>query len=89
MSSTCTCNFRKKDDIDAGVLEDMVYLKLRNEVQARYILQRHPCNVDENGVTLDCGVRFISKDIARHLEGCAALFILAATLGSRIDTAIR
>ncbi len=79
----------RKDDIDAGVLVDMVYLKLRNEVQARYILQRYSCNVDEEGVTLDCGMRFISKDIARHLRGCGALFVLAATLGSRIDTAIR
>ncbi len=79
----------KKDDIDAGILADMVYLKLRNEVQARYILQRYSCNVDEEGVTLDCGMRFISRDIARHLKGCEALFILAATLGSRIDTAIR
>ncbi|MCD8199219.1 MAG: Vitamin B12 dependent methionine synthase activation subunit [Phascolarctobacterium sp.] len=79
----------RKDDIDAGVLADMVYLKLRNEVQARYILQRYSCNVDEGGITLECGMRFISKDIARHLRGCGALFILAATLGSRIDTAIR
>lgn len=79
----------KPGDDAAGVLADTAYLKLRNEVQARHILQRHGCTVDDAGVTLDCGVRFESSDLARHLKGCHYLLALGATLGSRVDVAIR
>ncbi len=79
----------RQNDERAGVLADTVYLKLRNEVQARHVLQKHGCTVDAEGVTLDCGVRLTSKDLARHLKGCDKLLLLAATLGSRIDVAIR
>lgn len=79
----------KQDDAGAGVLADTVYLKLRNEVQARHVLQKHSCAVDAGGVTLDCGVRFASKDLARHLKGCGKVLLLAATLGSRVDVAVR
>lgn len=79
----------KPGDDAASVLADTAYLKLRNEVQARYILQRHGCTVDDAGVTLDCGVRFESSDLARHLKGCQYLLALGATLGSRVDVAIR
>ena len=79
----------KPGDDAAGVLADTAYLKLRNEVQARHILQRHGCTVDDAGVTLDCGVRFESSDLARHLKGCQYLLALGATLGSRVDVAIR
>lgn len=79
----------RQNDERAGVLADTVYLKLRNEVQARHVLQKHGCTVDAEGVTLDCGVRLTSKDLAGHLKGCDKLLLLAATLGSRIDVAIR
>lgn len=79
----------KPGDEAAGVLVDTAYLKLRNEVQARHILQRHGCAVDEGGVTLDCGVRFASSDLARHLQGCKYVLALGATLGSRVDITIR
>lgn len=79
----------KRDDAEASVLVDMVYLKLRNEVQARHILQKYACKVDDDGVQLDNGVRFYSQDLARHLRGCGQLLLLAATLGSRVDIAIR
>ncbi len=79
----------RADDEAAGVLADTVYLKLRNEVQARHILQKHRITTDAQGVTLDCGVRFTSKDLAAHLKGCQKVLLLAATLGSRIDIAIR
>ena len=79
----------RPDDETAGILVDTVYLKLRNEVQARSVLQKHSITVDEAGVTLDTGVRFTSRDLARHLKGCDKELLLAATLGSRVDVAIR
>lgn len=79
----------KPNDEAAGILVDTVYLKLRNEVQARSVLQKHDIIVDSEGVTLDTGVRFTSRDLARHLQGCDKALLLAATLGSRIDIAIR
>lgn len=79
----------KQNDEQAGVLVDTVYLKLRNEVQARSVLQKHRITVDSEGVTLDCGVRFTSRDLAAHLKGCEEALLLGATLGSRVDVAIR
>lgn len=79
----------RPNDEAAGILVDTVYLKLRNEVQARSVLQKHSITVDEAGVTLDTGVRFTSRDLARHLKGCDKVLLLAATLGSRVDVAIR
>lgn len=79
----------KPGDEAAGILVDTVYLKLRNEVQARSVLQKHSIIVDNEGVTLDTGVRFTSRDLARHLKGCDKALLLAATLGSRVDVAIR
>lgn len=79
----------KQNDEAAGVLVDLVYLKLRNEVQARHVLQKHSIVVDDTGVTLDTGVRFTSRDLAAHLKGCEKALVLGATLGSRVDIAIR
>ena len=79
----------KQNDEQAGVLVDLVYLKLRNEVQARSVLRKHSITVDSDGVTLDCGVRFTSRDLAAHLKGCEEALLLGATLGSRVDVAIR
>ena len=76
-------------DQAAQVLVDTVYLKLRNEVQARHVLQKHRVQVDAAGVTLDSGVRFNSRDLAAHLKGCQEALLLGATLGSRVDAAIR
>ncbi len=76
-------------DKAAQILVDTVYLKLRNEVQARYVLQRQSVSVDAQGVTLGCGVRFNSRALARHLAGCEEVLLLGATLGSRVDAAIR
>ncbi len=79
----------KPNDEAAGILVDTVYLKLRNEVQARSILEKYSITVDSEGVTLDSGVRFTSRDLAKHLAGCEQALLLAATLGSRVDVAIR
>ena len=78
-----------KDDKAAQILVDTVYLKLRNEVQARYCVKRFQCKVDAEGVTLDCGVRFTSRLLAKHLADCEELLLLGATLGMRVDAAIR
>lgn len=79
----------KPGDKAAEILVDTVYLKLRNEVQARYVLRKHFIRVDETGVTLDCGVRFNSRNLAEHLKNCVQVLLLGATLGSRVDIAVR
>ena len=63
------------NDEAAGILVDTVFLKLRNEVQARHILQKHACEILEDGVLLDCGVKFTSKDLAKHLAGCKEVLL--------------
>ena len=76
-------------DRQALQLVETVYLKLRNEVQPRHVLYRQGCAVDAGGVTLDCGVRFTSGDLAAHLRDCRSVLLLGATLGMRVDAAIR
>ena len=76
-------------DRETANLLDLVYLKLRNEVQARSVICKFGCRVLEDGVLLDCGVRLESKALAKHLQGCEELLLLAATLGSKVDIAIR
>ena len=79
----------RPDDKEAQLLLDTVYLKLRNEVQARHVLQKHRVAVDATGVTLESGTRFNSRDLAAYLKGCEEALLLGATLGSRVDAAIR
>ena len=79
----------RPNDKEAQALVDTVYLKLRNEVQARHVLQKHRVAVDATGVTLESGTRFNSRDLAAHLKGCEEALLLGATLGSRVDAAIR
>lgn len=76
-------------DEAASILIDTVYLKLRNEVQARHTVKHYKCIVDAEGVTLDCGVRFSSKNLAKHLADCDEVLLFGATLGVRVDAAIR
>ena len=79
----------RPDDKEAQLLVDTVYLRLRNEVQARHVLQKYRVAVDATGVTLEGGTRFNSRDLAAHLKGCEEALLLGATLGSRVDAAIR
>lgn len=79
----------RPDDKEAQLLVDTVYLKLRNEVQARHVLQKYRVAVDATGVTLEGGTRFNSRDLAAYLKGCEEALLLGATLGSRVDAAIR
>lgn len=79
----------RPNDKEAQALVDMVYLKLRNEVQARHVLLKSKVQVYKEGVTLANGVRFTSRDLAAHVKGCEEVLLLGATLGSRVDAAIR
>ena len=79
----------RPNDKEAQALVDMVYLKLRNEVQARHVLLKSKVQVDKEGVTLANGVRFTSRDLAAHVKGCEEVLLLGATLDSRVDAAIR
>ena len=58
-------------------------------MQARHVLLKAKVKVDAEGVTLESGTRFTSKDLAAHVKGCQEVLLLGATLGSRVDAAIR
>ena len=75
-------------DENAGVLADLAYLKLRNEVQARSVYRVLDCSVDADGVLLG-GEYFKSAKLAAHIKGCKRAVLLAATLGSKVDIALR
>lgn len=75
-------------DEKAGVLADLAYLKLRNEVLARSVYRVLDCRTDANGVLLD-GEYFKSAKLAAHIKGCTRAVLLAATLGPKVDIALR
>ena len=75
-------------DAGAEQLCDVVYLKLRNEVQARSLIRRVDCNVSADAVEV-AGVKFQSKSLAKHLQGCKEVLLFAATLGQKVDSAIK
>ncbi|PWM78569.1 MAG: Vitamin B12 dependent methionine synthase activation subunit [Phascolarctobacterium sp.] len=75
-------------DERAGVLADLAYLKLRNEVQARSVYRVLDCRTDANGVLLG-GEYFKSAKLAAHIKGCTRAVLLAATLGPKVDIALR
>ena len=82
-------------DVQAAVTVDRAFLQLRNEVQPRSLLQQWSCTVvqgteNEKGrVILENGTEFVSSGLARHLEGCDRLLLFGATLGARVDIALR
>lgn len=71
-------------DEQAKVTVDRAFLQLRNEVQPRNVIQQWSCRV-----ILEEGTEFVSSGLARHLEGCDTLLLFGATLGARVDTALR
>lgn len=75
-------------DEKAGMLADLAYLKLRNEVQARSVYRVLDCRTDANGVLLG-GEYFKSAKLAAHIKGCTHAVLLAATLGPKVDIALR
>lgn len=78
----------RRDDKNAGVLADTAYLKLRNEVQARSVYRVLDCKVDSGGVLIG-GEYFKSAKLAAHIKGCTRAVLLAATLGAKVDIALR
>lgn len=82
-------------DERAMVTVDRAFLQLRNEVQPRSILQQWSCTVvqgagpEKGRVLLENGTEFVSSGLARHLMGCDRLLLFGATLGTRVDIALR
>lgn len=82
-------------DSQAVAAVGRAYLQLRNEVQPRSVMQRWSCHVvqgtaEQKGrVILEGGMEFVSSGLAKHLEGCSELLLFGATLGSRVDIALR
>lgn len=80
----------KEGDHDAEVLTDLAYLQLRNEVRPKSCQQFFDCVVEAATVTLPSAqVCFKSQALAKHLQGCTKLAVMAATLGSNVDVALR
>lgn len=82
-------------DEQAMVTVDRAFLQLRNEVQPRSTLQQWSCTVvqgagpEKGRVILENGTEFVSSGLARHLKGCDRLLLFGATLGTRVDIALR
>ena len=82
-------------DDRARITVDRAFLQLRNEVQPRNTLQQWSCRVvqgtegEKGRVILEDGTEFVSSGLARYLAGCDALLLFGATLGARVDTALR
>ena len=79
----------KPDDAVAETVIDAAYNKLKNELQPRYMVNRFGCKADKDSVVLDNGTVFHSKALAKYVGECNELFLFGATLGSRVDIALR
>ena len=83
-------------DVHTEAIVDAAYQKLKNELQPRYTVKKFGCIVDGEGdsnvpsvVKLDNGTVFHSKALARYVGDAKELFLFGATLGSRVDIALR
>ena len=83
-------------DAQAEAAVDIAYEKLKGELQPRYTVKRFGCCVCCEGdnkvpsvVRLDNGTQFHSKALARYVGEAKELFLFGATLGSRVDIALR
>ena len=86
----------QSDDKSAETLIDAAYQKLKNELQPRFTMKRFECHIESEGdgavpslVSLDNGTVFHSKDLARYVGNARELFLFGATLGRRVDIALR
>jgi len=86
----------RSGDEHAEALIDKAYEKLKNEMQPRYTAKKFGCAVcaETDGgtpfaVRLENGTLFRSKALARYMGDSRELFLFGATLGSRIDMALR
>ena len=80
-------------DVQAAALIDTAYEKLKQDLQPRYTVKKFGCSVcmeqDQGCVVLDNGTVFHSNALARYIGNAEELFLFGATLGSRIDVALR
>ena len=83
-------------DVKAQTLITQVYEELKTELQPRYTVKKFGCRLYAERETqrpaatvLSNGTLFYSRDLARYLSGCRELYLFAATLGSRVDIALR
>ncbi len=76
-------------DAQAEAAIDVAYRKLKRELQPRYTVKRFGCRADKDVVLLDNGTVFRSKALARYVGEATELFLFGATLGSRVDSALR
>ena len=83
-------------DALAEAAVDVAYEKLRSELQPRYTVKRFGCCVYGEGdsnvpsvVKLDNGTVFHSKALAKYVGKAQELYLFGATLGSRVDIALR
>lgn len=76
-------------DVQADAAIDVAYAKLRSELQPRYTVKEFGCKTDAESVVLDNGTVFHSKALARYVGNAKELFLFGATLGSRVDVALR
>ena len=76
-------------DVQAEAAIDSAYKKLKNELQPRYTVKEFACKTDGESVLLDNGTVFHSKALARYVGDAKKLFLFGATLGSRVDVALR
>ena len=86
----------KPDDAVAEAVIDAAYIKLKSELQPRYTVKKFGCSIGSEGdskvpsvVKLDNGTVFHSKALARYVGKATELFLFGATLGSRVDSALR
>ena len=77
------------DDQQAEAAIDSAYNKLCNELQPRYTVKHFGCRAEDDSVQLDNGTVFHSKALARYVDNAKELFLFGATLGSRVDVALR
>ena len=75
---------------------DAAYEKMRNELQPRYTVKKFGCHIGcekdssvPSIVLLDNGTVFHSRALARYVGDAKSLYLFGATLGSRVDVALR
>ena len=76
-------------DVQADAAIDVAYAKLRSELQPRYTVKKFGCKADRESVVLDNGTVFRSRALAQYVGDATELFLFGATLGSRVDVALR
>lgn len=61
-----------------------VIAEYEKNIEPRSVMREFPCDVSDGRVSVG-GMNFESRDLARHLAGCARVVLLAVTLGAKAD----